>query len=376
MQNLLQPIKSHFINIPGWRTARKIVVFESDDWGSIRMPDKKTFLRALKKGLQVEKNPYCRYDTLANSDDLNALFDVLRFFKDKNGNHPVITANTVVANPDFNKIRESQYEEYQYEFFTDTLKHYYPNNNVFGLWQDGINEGLFLPQFHGREHVNVYHWLKALKDSHNNLKKAFDLGFWGVPKQLYCDKVSLNLQATYDAKNEFEVNFHKNSLKEGLIIFENLFGYKSHSFIPNNFIFDKHQLSDVLKGAGVSILQGMKYHKQPYFEKDKHPMQRRILGDQNGIVEMIRNATFEPSQTGRKSNDIAKCMNQIKAAFFWNKPAIITCHRLNFIGAIDEKNRADNLGYFKELLSQILKKWPNAEFKSSVELGNLITSSN
>ncbi|NTW32234.1 MAG: hypothetical protein HGB12_06370 [Bacteroidetes bacterium] len=30
-------------NIPGWRTDRKILVIESDDWGSIRMPSKETY---------------------------------------------------------------------------------------------------------------------------------------------------------------------------------------------------------------------------------------------------------------------------------------------------------------------------------------------
>ena len=28
-------------NLPGWRTSRKIVVIESDDWGTIRMPSNK-----------------------------------------------------------------------------------------------------------------------------------------------------------------------------------------------------------------------------------------------------------------------------------------------------------------------------------------------
>lgn len=32
--------KRHFLNLPGWHTRRKIVVIESDDWGSIRMPSK------------------------------------------------------------------------------------------------------------------------------------------------------------------------------------------------------------------------------------------------------------------------------------------------------------------------------------------------
>lgn len=30
-------IRKNIINIPGWNTKRKIVVFESNDWGSIRM---------------------------------------------------------------------------------------------------------------------------------------------------------------------------------------------------------------------------------------------------------------------------------------------------------------------------------------------------
>ena len=35
---ILSGIKKWLINIPGWRTNRHIVVIESDDWGSIRMP--------------------------------------------------------------------------------------------------------------------------------------------------------------------------------------------------------------------------------------------------------------------------------------------------------------------------------------------------
>jgi len=34
---MIKSIKSHLLNLPGWHTNRKIVVIESDDWGSIRM---------------------------------------------------------------------------------------------------------------------------------------------------------------------------------------------------------------------------------------------------------------------------------------------------------------------------------------------------
>ena len=33
----------HLVNSKGWRTNRKIVVLESDDWGAIRMSSKEAF---------------------------------------------------------------------------------------------------------------------------------------------------------------------------------------------------------------------------------------------------------------------------------------------------------------------------------------------
>jgi len=47
---------------------------------------------------------------------------------------------------------------------------------------------------------------------------------------------------------------------------------------------------------------------------------------------------------------------------------------LNFIGAINEKNRTQNLQLLEELLSKIMKRWPDVEFMSSDELGDLITA--
>ena len=38
-----QTITHNLLNIPGWNTKRRIVVFESDDWGAIRMPSKAVF---------------------------------------------------------------------------------------------------------------------------------------------------------------------------------------------------------------------------------------------------------------------------------------------------------------------------------------------
>ena len=112
MLNIKKIISNHLVNIQGWRTNRKIVVFESDDWGSIRMPNKQAFDNLLNKGVPVNKSSYCLYDNLCSVEDIELLFNVLRKHKDSLGKKPVITANVVVANPDFKKITETNFGNY------------------------------------------------------------------------------------------------------------------------------------------------------------------------------------------------------------------------------------------------------------------------
>ena len=63
----------NLILLPGWHTKRHIVIIESDDWGAIRMPSKEVYDEFLKRGVQVDKDPYCRYDGLATKQDLRPM---------------------------------------------------------------------------------------------------------------------------------------------------------------------------------------------------------------------------------------------------------------------------------------------------------------
>jgi len=68
-----------YYNLPGWRTNRKIVVIESDDWGSIRMPSKEAFNNLQATGIDLlsdEGFRFNKYDSLATSADLELLFEV------------------------------------------------------------------------------------------------------------------------------------------------------------------------------------------------------------------------------------------------------------------------------------------------------------
>lgn len=364
----------NLVNIPGWRTNRKIVVIESDDWGSIRMPSEEVYRKSLEAGIKVDKCPYCRYDTLESAVDLSALFDALTDFKDKSGNHPVFTANCVVANPDFFKIKESGYREYHYELFPETLKNYYPNQDTFELWSQGMSQNIFLPQLHGREHLNVDRWLRYLQKGSQETIFAFENNYFGLSTTVVNENRS-SYMAALDADFQQDIDGYKYLLREGLDIFEKLFGYRSESFIAPNYVWSS-QVEKCLSDNGVKYLQGSLHQTQTKFENSvgiKH-----TLGEKNNHnqIYLTRNCHFEPSSFSIYSHALESCLKQINSAFLWHKPAIISTHRINYVGGLVEQNRIRNIELLKKLIKGIMDKWPSVEFLTSVELGNLISKNN
>ena len=371
LSNLKNRVRAHLINYKGCSTKRKIVVFESDDWGAIRLPDI-TKIEEYRKRYPQTNNPYLKYDSLASEDDLNVLFSLISDCKDNFGNHPKLTFNTVVANPDFKKIKESSFKQYYYEPFTETLKRYSHHSKSFDLWKKAIDEKLMYPQFHGREHVNVPLWLEELRNGNQELLDAFDLGTWSVPE----NKSSIiNLQASLDWIDERPKEYQEGYINEGLSLFEEIFGFKSITMIPNNFILGE-QLHEVLKNNGIKVIQGMKYQKLPFGEDNnqKRRIVGRFIGSENEqqIKYFVRNGQYEPTQMPANYDSVDGCLKEISNAFFWNKPAIINTHRLNYVGVYDQKTKNENIKNFRVLVKSIIKNWPNVEFMDSAELANLM----
>jgi hypothetical protein len=355
---------SHLKGNIGWRTNRKIVIFESDDWGSIRMPSRNTYDSLVSKGIKLDSaggGLFNKYDTLANEDDLNALFDVLTSVKDKNGRHAVFTAVCVVANPDFEKIRASNFEQYFYEPFTTTLEKYQGHTRTFDLWKEGLSKGVFIPQSHGREHLNSILWLEALRSNDKEARIAFDYGMWG-----YDRSNGPSFQEAFSVGTAEEVVHQAKIIEDGLRNFEAIFGYKSEFFVPPNGLMHRSLEHSAYK-MGVKFLYGSVIYKVPT-RNYKTRTTFRFLGQKNkyGQRFVLRNCLFEPNDSTFDWVDIA--MKDIETAFKYCKPAILGPHRKNFIGGIDEKNRNMGLLALSRLLKAIVKKWPDVEFMSTNEL--------
>jgi hypothetical protein len=361
-------IKRAVSQLPGWHTNRKIVVFESDDWGSIRMSSKKNYQALLQYGLAVDKDPYCKYDSLESKDDLTALFDVLIRHRDANGNHPTITVNTIVANPDFGKIKKDNFTKYHYQLFTETMLQYYSESNVFEIWQQGITEKLFQPQFHGREHVNIRLWLKELQNGNKQFLQAFDCQVFGVPASL-TNYGRSNVMASYDMIGLDELEEIDSIIVDGLNIFEQIFRFKSSTFIAPCYIW--HPKTEIqLFHNGIAGIQGIAFQHLPIGVNQNYETKFHYTGQKNNVGQyyMVRNCGFEPSLQPENYDIVSDILNRMKWSFFLKKPVIISTHRINFIGGLEEKNRKKNLDLLNTLLGEILKKYPDVEFMSSDNL--------
>ena len=361
-------------NIPGWKTGRKLVILESDDWGSVRMPSKEVFDSLMREGVDLlsdEGFRYNKYDSLATSDDLELLFEVLSSVKDSKGNTAVMTPVSVVANPDFARIQESDFTEYHYEPFTESLKRQKGCEQSFRLWQEGINKRLFTPQFHGREHLNVKTWMRALMSGHKKTMLTFNKGVWGITTANDPD-IKLEFQAAFDFIDPDDLHYHEEVLVSGLDLFEKLFGYRASYFVPPNGPFSL-KLEKICLNEGIELISVPKLQYEPV---GSGKTRKRIhwLGQKSraGAVYITRNCFFEPGQADR--DWVNTCLSEISNIFRWKKPAIISSHRVNYIGAHYTENRDNGLRQLGLLLNNIMKTWPDTEFITSAELGEIIAN--
>ena len=363
-------------NIPGWRTKRHIVVIESDDWGSIRMSSKEAFDRMLKAGMPVDRSHYNLYDSLECNDDLEQMYETLSKFKDSTGRYPVITGVNVVANPDFEKIKTNNFSEYIYEPYTETCKRYSNHDRVYDLWKEGIEKRLMVPMFHGREHLNAQFWMRALRDKNKSTLVGFENEVTGMPG-IKGEKLP-DFQAAFQIDTINDLVYQKEVLKTGLDLFEELYGYRSRYFVPTNGPFN-NTLEKDLNEHGVKYINTGKKQKEP-LGNGQYKINTRFIGDKNqyGQIYITRNCFFEPSSSGfekpANTDWINNCLKEIEIAFRWRKPAVISSHRVNYIGYLHPENRERSLKQLSELLGKMLKRWPDIEFMTSPELGDLITS--
>ena len=319
-------------------------------------------------GLPIESR-FDMYDSLENEDDLSKLYETLSSVKDKYGNPAVFTAMTVPANIDFEKVLDSGYQDYYYEPLPITFGKLKGYNKVWDLWKEGIRLKLLIPQFHGREHLNLRAFKHLLSIQDKNTRTALENRSFSSFSKHSLRGISTSLSFDFECFNENKEL--SEIIIDGLNLFETVFGCRaSHFNPPGNSIHS--YLYEILAQNGIKYIDTALVKKE-HQGNLKYKRNLNFTGkiNKHNQVFLVRNCVFEPTEkTG--FDWVNYTIKQIRNAFFWGCPAIISSHRVNFCGNIDECNRKLGLDELKKLLKKIVASWPDVEFMSADMLGQSI----
>lgn len=366
-------VKLNTKNLIGWRTNRKIVVFSVDDYGNVRLDSKEAREKLNQAGLSVN-NRFDALDTLETRQDLEMLYEALQSVKDKNGRYAVFTPFAVPCNINFEKMAKTGYKKYIYELLPETfskLSVQQPKayEGAWEIWKDGIESGLMVPQFHGREHLNLKVLEGKLAEKDQEVLSALkNRSYTSISSNRY---ETISPMAAFDFWNREENKRFDEIIRDGLKAFEKVYGYRSDHFNPPGGR-EHPYIHKALKENGIKFIDTPLLKKE-HKGKGKYKSVFNYTGKRNklGQIYLVRNIVFEPTDN-RGVDWPSYAMEQIEAAFRWNRPAIISSHRVNFCGHIDEQNRKEGIKALKELLARITKRWPEVEFMAANELGKLI----
>jgi hypothetical protein len=358
-------------NVIGWKTKRKIVVISVDDYGNVRLDSKQAREKLDSAGMKIN-SVFDACDALENTQDLEMLYDVLSSVKDKNGRHAVFTPFAVPCNINYEKMSETGYKAYYYELLPETFSKLKGYEGTWALWQEGIDKGLMAPQFHGREHLNLKVFEEKLaKQDVEVLTALKNRSYTSISSSGY---PTISVTAAFDFDDFRENERFNEILRDGLEAFEQVFGYRADYFNPP--AGGGHPvIHEALKKGGIRYIDTPMI-KNEHQGSGKYKRIFNYTGKKNhlGQIYVVRNVIFEPVFNNKRQDWIDYTLYQVEAAFRWNRPAIISSHRVNYVGHIDPENRKTGVLALKELLRRIVRQWPEVEFMAANELGSLISN--
>ena len=351
--------KTYLKNIPGIRTKRKIVCFSVDDFGNVLLHSKSARESLRKSGLPVDQSRFSRFDILENHDDLTGLFEVLTSVKDKNGQPACFTAFAMSANIDFDALEKNSWSKYEYQSLPETFSTLSGYEKAWETWKEGMEKKLLIPEFHGREHLNISFLENGMKKKDPDIMVNLQNRSWAALG--YQGRVGFTEAFSF---NHFsEVSEHHKIIESGLILFENIFGKKATHFNAPG-AREHNSLHKTIKNAGVKIIDA-DFIQNEHQGEGKYKKLFNPFGNKNkaGLSTVFRNCVFEPNLP-EKTDWVNSCLKEIDIAFKCGKPANISSHRVNFVGGIESSNRDFGLRELKRMLQAIVKKWPEVEFLS------------
>ncbi len=303
----------------------KAVVLESDDWGLAAWSPDEQAHRVLT-GTPAFRTPAGRLygrSTLESAEDVRLLASVLLEVKGRDGLPPVLQANTIVANPDYDALEPPTFAV---QSLPIVMHPQLPSRwQRPGLW-DAVHraeeEGVWWAELHGLHHLPATVWLHALRRGMDDARRS----------HAQASPICLAVEASgeYDAGEPREVRAA--DLAQAIDGFTRLFGRAPSSFCPPDYRFDDWFEAEAEK-LGITTLQG----KPEQAGGRWAALRRRWLllrfpHRQGARFYLPPRIAFEPRGNARPDGRVGHtaALRAVRAAWNRGQPAILSTHRLNF----------------------------------------------
>ena len=321
---------------------QKYIIIESDDWG-MSQNTSYSGIEFLEKKFGREKFTRWTTDSLETCEDLNLLFGILNKYKTSFSKPPVITANFITHNIDYNVDNSLSFVS-----LSNSI-----DNSLKELYQRGMAEKILCPQLHGYCHYDVSELHKYFISKEG--KKLFNHGILTGKSTI---KGYLGMFRSEFAKYNSTI---KNNFDLALKEFHRFFHYKPISLIPPHFIFDKFFLP-LLINNGILAIQA----SNRLVDSNNKRYKKLFFRNSQGILWIPRNARLDPHSDYNYFSE--HCISDISKAFSAHMPAIIDFHRVNISGKYNRQYRNKSLDELDKVLKSVINLWPETKFITTPEL--------
>ncbi|OGV49077.1 MAG: hypothetical protein A2017_11775 [Lentisphaerae bacterium GWF2_44_16] len=319
------------------------VIFESDDWGACQCVKNAEHAKLVKK-LNFEMYGHKKDFTssLETVEELQELFTVLNTFKGMDGLPASFTAFTCLSNPDFERIKKSNYSEYHEIGIDKGFPGGWERGDIVGKMRDGVKLGVWSPEYHTTLHhvspIVLMELLRSNKKEGKIFRELFDSGAFLIGEHI----------PEYDGA---DITEQFKMVKRGMEYFRNAFGFTPRSAVSSDIYPETETVLAIngirtiqLKTAQLNDDTVTVYQTKPWNNQDFYAE----IGEYNPMLDVVyleRNVFFE----GFKNHPASETVKVIEKRINSGKPAIISTHR-GLYTSIDEKYRKKSLAELKELL--------------------------
>lgn len=363
-------MNNYLSNLPGWKTNKKIVVIESDDWGSERFPNIETIKKFAYNGYEVRKCGFSRFDCLETNNDIIALLEIIENISLRYSKKIKISLLCNTSNPNLSLINPNDIHSYKSISVFDMVSFDSNRNDIIKLQVEGYNKGYLDIQYHGRQHININRWMSSLVNKNTDAIFAFRNGVWGISKSYSKNEIS-DYRASYAINDINGIQTYTQDFKIGLEEFRNAFGFIPRYFVPPNGHFPI-EMERIIHHLGIKFMNFSKVEYEPIkgFRKSFRINWMGKVQDSK-LITITRNVGFEPISP--ISGNVEKILEKVNLSFQFKNPVVISTHRANYVSGISEINRKNGLLKLSKLLISIINKWPDVLFLSSTDLGEVIS---